>query len=46
MCDPDYLLVAVLQDVLGLAKCVLGLVLSLLALYQVLPEEVKAVSSG
>lgn len=46
MCDPDCLLVTEFQVVLGLAKHVLGLVMSLLALYQVLPETAKAVNRG
>lgn len=46
MCDPNYLLVIGLQDVLWLAKHLLGLELSFLALHQVLPEKAKAVSSG
>lgn len=45
MCDQDCLLGIELQDALRLVRHVLGLVLSLLALYQVLPEKGQAVRS-
>ena len=45
MCDHDYLLLVELHDVLELAQHVLGLVLSLWALHQALPEKAKAKSS-